>query len=194
MAPAEAVAESRDAMEALLAEVLPEGDMTSRHSTTVRATPESIYRSISTLEVTRSPVIRTLFRLRGLRRNSATLAQLEKQGFIPLIERPGKALALGLAGRFWKPSGQVRRLNPDEFRAFREPGTAKAVWAFVIEPLGAKICRVITSTRVACPDAESRWRFKLYWFVVGPFSGLIRRECLRLITETAEAATDESPR
>lgn len=186
MALIETLAGPSDATEALLAEYLPEGDMTSRHSTIVRATPDIIYTAITTLEVTRSALIRALFWLRGLRRDVNSLPQLQKHGFIPLVERPGEALVIGLAGRFWRPSGQVRRLGPDQFGAFQEPGTARAVWVFVIEPLRDGMCRVITSTRVSCADRESRRNFRFYWFLVGPFSGLIRRECLRLIKETAE--------
>jgi hypothetical protein len=43
-----------------------------------------------------------------------------------------------------------------------------------------------TETRVQCADAATRRRFRVYWAIVGPASGWIRREILRLIRRTAE--------
>jgi len=187
MAPAETLAGPRDATEALLAEYLPEGDVTSRHSTTIRAAPEVIYSALSTMEVGRSPLVRVLFRLRGLGRDG-NLSQLLRRGFIPLVERPREALALGLVGQFWRVSGRILHVEPLEFRRFHRPGMAKAVWVFLIEPMGDGTCKLTTSTRVACADLSSRRKFRLYWFFIGPFSGLIRREVLRLVRKTAEDA------
>jgi hypothetical protein len=36
-------------------------------------------------------------------------------------------------------------------------------------------------TRVALTDAASLRRFRRYWMVIGPFSGLLRRVALRLL-------------
>ena len=36
-------------------------------------------------------------------------------------------------------------------------------------------------TRVALTDADSLRRFRRYWVVIGPFSGLIRQMALRLL-------------
>lgn len=47
-----------------------------------------------------------------------------------------------------------------------------------------------TETRVFCADAMSRARFRLYWFFIGAFSGLIRREILCVIKQTAESNYD----
>jgi hypothetical protein len=42
---------------------------------------------------------------------------------------------------------------------------------------------------VKCADAKSRRFFGLYWVVIRPWSGLIRRYMLRSIREEAERAT-----
>jgi hypothetical protein len=44
-----------------------------------------------------------------------------------------------------------------------------------------------TETRVHVADPESRKRFRRYWFVVRPFSGLIRIQLLRAARRRAEA-------
>lgn len=178
--------------ESLLDEFLREEDVASRHSTVIHAEPDVVYSTLQSVRFSDSPIIRWLLRLRGLRSSPRGLSGLSGGGFIPLAERPGEAIALGIVGRFWTPTGEVRRLRPEQFRDYHEPGTAKGVWVFTIEPLEPGVCRVVTSTRVACADAASRRRFRFYWFFVGPFSGLIRREGLRLIKRSAE--TDSSPR
>jgi len=42
--------------------------------------------------------------------------------------------------------------------------------------------------RIACPDPRSRRKFALYWRLVGPFSGLIRKRMLEIVRDRAEAA------
>ncbi len=61
---------------------------------------------------------------------------------------------------------------------------AKAAWNFFIEELGDGRVRLTTETRVRCTSGGAL--FRLYWFFVGPFSGWVRREMLRLIKEDAE--------
>ena len=49
--------------------------------------------------------------------------------------------------------------------------------------------RLTTETRVLLTDARARRRFRLYWLVVRPMSGLVRRSWLRAAKRRAEAAT-----
>src|SRR5439155_292666 len=106
-------------------------------------------------------------------------------GFLRLGEREGREVALGLVGRFWMPSGGRVKVRPDAFRDFAEPGNAKVVWTFAVEPLGTGTTRLVTETRVQCLDAASRRRFRLYWLVVRPFSGLIRHAMLGAVAREA---------
>jgi len=181
----------------LIDEWMPAWDAVERHETRIRAPREAVWRAVRTLDFTRSPVIRVLFALRSLpgllagrRRERAlgsTLDALLRNGFVLLGERPGEELLLGLAGRFWRPSGDVVRLTADELRAFDRPGCAVATWNFALAEEGDAV-RLSTETRVRCTDAASRRSFLRYWTVVGPFSALIRREMLRSIRHAAESA------
>jgi hypothetical protein len=47
--------------------------------------------------------------------------------------------------------------------------------------------QVTTETRIYSPDDVSRRNFRWYWSLIGPFSGIIRKEWLRLIKQRAEA-------
>jgi hypothetical protein len=180
----------------LIDEWMPAWDVVERHETRIRAPREAVWRAARTLDLARSPIVATLFALRSLpgllsrgprkRALGTTMDGLLRNGFVLLGERPGEELLLGLAGRFWRPSGDIVRLTPDELRAFDRPGYAVATWDFTLAGDGDAV-RLATETRVRCTDAAARRSFRRYWAVVGPFSGLIRREMLRSIRRAAES-------
>ena len=167
-------------------EFLATSDFSSRHQTVVRGSAAAAFAAIRHLDLGRSRLIRTLFRLRGLPPSAQTLDGLSRLGFVPLLEAPDHALVMGVVGRFWSPRGQLQRLTVDGFREFNRPGWAKAVWSFVIEPIGTDRVRLVTETHIRCFGAVARRGFGRYWFLVGPFSGLIRRESLRLARQSIE--------
>ncbi len=171
---------------ALIDDYAPEYDVASRHHVDVRATPEVVYDAARRLDLSRSGLIRTLFRLRGLPTRRLNLEGFLKMGFVLLDEKPQQELLLGLIGRFWTPTGHLQRFEPAAFRPFDQPGFAKATWTFYIDPQPDGIVRLSTETRVQCTDAASLRRFRRYWRIVGPFSGLIRKEMLRVIKQEAE--------
>lgn len=171
----------------LIDEFMPTCDVASRHATTVRASADKVMRAVRRLDFSGSALAGLLFRLRGMSRASFTFDGLLRSGFVLLGERPDQEILLGITGRFWTLKGALRRLSPEEFRSFAEPGMARAVWSFHVEPGNEGGVRLVTETRVACTDAASRRRFRIYWWVVAPFSGWIRREALRLIRRDAES-------
>lgn len=187
----------------LIDEYLPQHDFVERHQTFIRAPRGLVYKAVRHLDMTRSPVIRSLFVLRSLpaflsrrsgqkrERLGLTLDGLLNSGFVLLEEKPGEELLLGLIGRFWTPSGGLVRVDADEFRAFRRPGYTRAAWNFSLFEEEDGNTLLVTETRVQCTDSTSRKRFGLYWTVIGPFSGLIRREILRSIKHDAERSNVE---
>jgi len=168
---------------------LPAYDVVTRHEARVNAPPSVVWDALHRADFAAAWYVRGLLTLRGLRSATParrlTLDRLIDGGFIVLGERPERELALGLVGRFWRPSGGRVRLTADEFRRFAESGHAKAVWTFAVQPDGAMAARLITETRVQCADAASRRRFRGYWLVVRPFSGLIRIAMLAAVAREA---------
>lgn len=170
---------------------LPEYDVVMRHERRVAVPVVAAWSALQRADLGRSPVTHLLLMLRGLRspgRHRLTLSTLTEAGFVPLGERPGHEVAFGLVGRFWMPSGGRVRVPPAAFREFARPGYAKAVWTFAVEDEPSGLTRLSTETRVACSDAASRRRFRLYWLCVRPFSGLIRRAMLRAVAREASRA------
>jgi len=170
-------------------EFLPVCDVVMRHAVSVAAPAPAVWAALHRADFAGAWYVRALLMLRGLRRpgrvRRLTLDRLVAGGFMPLGEQPGREIALGLVGRFWLPSGGRMKVAPAEFRSFAEPGHAKVVWTFAVEAEGPATTRLVTETRVACVDAASRRRFRLYWLVVRPFSGLIRKAMLGAIAREA---------
>ena len=166
----------------LIDRFLPIYEVSKHHQVEVATASGRAYRAVVELDLSRSPMIRLLFALRGLpRRQPLTLSELARAGFVILGEEPGIEIVLGVTGRFWRARGGLLRVGPDEFAAFTEPGYAKAAWNFRVEPTDDGLSIVSTETRVTTTDPASRRAFRFYWRFVGPFSGLIRRRALALV-------------
>lgn len=156
-------------------------DVAKRYQIDIQAPVEAVYPLIRQLDVSNSALIRWLFRLRGLPQGCLNLEGLTKTGFVILAEKPPREMVLGLAGRFWRLAGDIQHIKAQEFQAFNPPGYAKAAWNFSLHQTEENNTQLSTETRVYCMDERSREKFKKYWMVIGPFSGLIRKEILRTI-------------
>ncbi len=175
----------------LIDDFLPDYDVCERHQIKVHAPLQEVYAAVRQLDLSEAKLSMLLFRLRGLRAclrpsSQFNLDHFLQMGFILLGEKPEEELVLGLVGQFWKPSGELRRLNPENFRSFNERGYAKAVWNFSLSVRPDQTVLLETETRVKCLDETSRRRFRFYWMMIGGFSGLIRRDVLRAIKRNAE--------
>ena len=107
---------------------------------------------------------------------------MTRYGWELLGENPGE-IVLGQIGRPWKAAGATGGAvaAPAEFAAYDKPGYAKVALSLRVDPRGTASSILTMETRVALTDAASVLRFRRYWRVIGPFSGLIRRVALRLL-------------
>jgi hypothetical protein len=116
-----------------------------------------------------------------------TLQSIIDAGFGVLGEEPGREILLGVTGRFWRPTGNVEPFDRASFSRPIPPGMARGLWNFKVVSAGDRKAILSTETRVTCGDAASGRRFRLYWFVIRPFSGLIRMIMLKAIRDAAQA-------
>lgn len=172
----------------LLDRWLPEFDVSKRHAIRIRASRERVFEELLRYDFGTSLSTRVLMGLRGYGRRArrppdeqrgSLPESLARFGFTPLGEEPGRELVFGLVGRFWRLKGDLRAVPAADFAGFREPGVAKAAWNLLVEEEAPGVTRLSTETRVLCLGDPARRRFLLYWRVVEPFSGLIRRSLLR---------------
>lgn len=188
----------------LIDDYLPRYDVSEYHETVVPASTAAIYAAIEQADLAGSWLVKLLFGLRGLPSQLSgrgeqrspfapvTLRDVERAGFCRLAEEPGREIVLGVTGSFWKLTGNVARTDPARFREPPPAGTARAAWNFVVAGGGPGKSLLSTETRVLCADAASLRSFRRYWWVVGPFSGLIRTHMLRSIAAAAVGGGDRA--
>lgn len=141
------------------------------------------------------PVARRLMALRtfGRRKHPAgeprTLGKIGSRGaggFLEIARVPEQEIVLAIVGRFWRPDAPVLRdWKPEEFSAIAPQGMAKAGWNFYLVPAEGAT-ELSTETRVQCCGQSARFKFRLYWTLIGFFSGWIRKEMLRMIKRSSE--------
>jgi hypothetical protein len=171
-----------------LDDFLPTYEFSERHGIAVEAPAECIDEAVRTVSMADIPVARALWWLRRLGRSYGDPAKPFVGGQLPgivLDDAPGHGLVLGLTGQFWRfrpERDSARPTTADEFLAYSRPDVCKAVIDFRI---GA--ARLTTETRVHVEDPDARRKFRRYWLVIRPFSGLIRILLLRATRRRAEA-------
>ena len=175
-------------MKKLIDEYLPLFHFSETHETEVNAPANVVYSSVLTCDLGRSAIVRFLFRLRRLPKCDMNIEGLQQIGFRLLARREDREIVFGLIGKFWTFYAGILPFLPEEFISFDVKGYAKAAGNLLAVPITSYRTRLITETRVQCTSSRSRVRFALYWSLIRPFSGLIRREWLRLIKQHAENA------
>jgi len=172
----------------LLDEVLPEFDFRSRHARRVAAPPEWVAEAVSLCRLGRAASV--LFKVRGVRLPPGSIRDvLVGSGFTVLAERPGVEMVAGTTGQFWALREQAHMEAPadlEAFRAFDRPGWAKGAVSIRLEPFDGGSTRLTTETRVQCVDDAAKRRFAVYWLLIRPFGGWLRRYFLRRVARMAE--------
>jgi hypothetical protein len=182
----------------MLDDFLPRYDVHEVHSTSISAPPEAVLAAIREVTAREVPLMVVLMALRAgprLRRLSVAgtiLSGFERAGFVPLHDGP-EGLAYGGVGRFWRPSGGLRRVEASGFATFDEPGHAKAGFSFEVEPQGGERTLLTTETRVLATDEAARRSFRRYWRLIYPGSAAIRIAWLRAIRRRAERSRHDYP-
>lgn len=178
-------------------EFMPVYDVSKRYSMTISAPVDKVYSALKSSNINESPFIRILFFLRGLPaiftshkqvsgKSKLTIGNIADSGFMLLNEKPNEEIVIGIVGQFWKLSGNIHRIPSEQFSSFNEKEFAKAAWNFFLRSVDPTTTELSTETRVQCMDEKSWKKFRRYWFLIGPFSGIIRKEMLRVIKSNAE--------
>lgn len=179
-------------------------DAVERHRVAISAPPTEVYSALERLDLRSLLVVRLLLGMRALPSlllepssrerlgEAIRIGGLTRYGFVSLAEHPPDEVVLGVTGRFWRPTGNIESSSPEQYRNPVPSGYARAVWNFAVEPTrdGSVLS---TETRIACGGASARIKFRCYWALVRPFSGLIRRSVLRAVqAECSRPATTDT--
>jgi hypothetical protein len=174
----------------MLDHFLPTYDFAERHSAVVAAPRDAVRRATEEWQPTDSLLWRALLRMRGLGSPKGGLRQwAESMGFLCLADGE-EEIVYAQAGRFWslnERAALVSPRTPEELLALDDPRVAVAAMSVRMEPLAPDRTRVVTETRIRALGPHARRRFRLYWLLIRPFSGLLRRSMLAGIKKRAEA-------
>jgi hypothetical protein len=181
----------------LLDDFVPEYDFHERHQTFMPAPKDAVRAAADDWRPDSSLLWRWLVRIRGLGSLEGTLREWgESNGFLRLAENEDEVV-YGQAGRFWSPNERAALVSPstvEEFRRLTDPRYAVAAMNFLVETdSSGRGTRLLTETRVRCLGASSRRWFRLYWLIIRPFSGLLRRAMLRGIKAEAVRQSQHDP-
>lgn len=161
-------------------DVLPSFDVREVHWVALPLAPaEAVALALAT-PVAADPVVRALFRLRGVAGRGSIGEAMARLGLRELARFDGEVV-FGAAGTPWRlDRGASGGIHP-----FADARAGQVRLAMDFRSDGQTLT---TETRVAAVDAAARRPFVRYWRVVGPFSALIRRRWL------AQIAAGESAR
>jgi hypothetical protein len=158
---------------ALIDDVLPRFDANEIHSVALRLEPARAVALALATPVADDPLIRALFRLRGLTARGSIGDALTRLGLRELAAADGEVV-FGASGTPWRPGGGIHRFDEGG------PGRVQVVTDFRADGE-----RLSTETRILAGDEAARRTFLRYWRIVGPFSALIRRRWLAQIAKSA---------
>jgi hypothetical protein len=175
-------------------EFLPQHDFSAAYDIRINAPASVVYQSLLRSDFNELWLVRVLMTIRSgkrLPRNRVPgdlRQRLQGTGFVILSEVPNEEIVIGIAGRFWRPDGgRCKELTAKDFAGFCRSGFAKAAWNFKLRAESPRSTVLSTETRIKCYGSAAFWKFRLYWTVVGPFSGLIRKAILKQVKTEAES-------
>ncbi len=183
----------------LINRLLPQWQFSERHALRLRGVSAAqAYASIIPALSAEDPLIANAITLRempgrllralGLSRNALPSQAFGFHSFTLLGRAPEREVAFGLAGRFWQLDYGLQPVaDAAAFTAMSEQ--PRLVLNVCVEAEGDHGCRLVTHTRVHCPDEAQRRRFAPYWYAIRPVSGLIRHRLLRRIAALARATS-----
>lgn len=171
-----------------LDDFLPVYEFSERHSLAIDAPAARIDAAFRAVSISDIPVARVLWWLRRLGRPYGDSSKPFVGGELPgvvLDDVSGEGIVLGITGQLWRlrrgERDAARPTTAEEFLEYERPDTCKAVIDFRVGSGSLS-----TETRVHVAGPAARRKFHRYWFVIRPFSGLIRVLLLRAARGQAE--------
>ncbi len=153
------------------------------HEIVVDSPIENAFNVATDFDLSKSRTIAWLFKIRGLPTKRLNLKDfIDDMGFTNLERNAPYENLIG----FW---ARLKIAPVPDYENFINNSISpwiKVVWNFQCVALGENKTRVSTETRVLCVAPFTRITFRLYWLIIKPFSGLIRKKMLKIIKEDSE--------
>jgi hypothetical protein len=108
-------------------------------------------------------------------------------GWVVLGEVPGREVAFGAVGKFWKTDIEWRDLPAARFATFEEPGWGKIACHLLVRPDGPARSILSYECRTATTDPVSQAQMSRYWWLIRPFVAYVLRAVIRTIRGQVDA-------
>ena len=168
----------------LIDKYLPQYTFNEYHETMVNCPIKNVYQITKDVDLSKSKIIKFLFKLRRLPTKRLNLQNfINDIGFSNLEENFPHEILIG----FWARVKIANILSFEEFTNNSISPWIKVVWNFQFNGMEGNRTKVSTETRVLCVAPITKFTFGLYWSVIKPFSGLIRKEMLKIIKDDSES-------
>jgi hypothetical protein len=169
---------------------LPNFEFSERHEGIVNAPASRVFGVIPTLSATDDPIVCFLLAIREAPARLSGTISSPPFGMhrFTLLAQDESEMVFGLCGRFWKADFGIAPI-PDgiAFKSFKEAGVPKLAMSFQMKGVDKCRARLVTETRVHCPDAQAKRAFTPYWLAIRAASGLIRRRMLSTVARLANS-------
>lgn len=182
---------------------LPDADLAVTELVLVAADPDAAFAAIDAADVSGDRLLGVLGGLTDLDKRLAGSAVRPKRlgellgpelGFVGLADEPGKLRAVGLAARYSPFDRAVRRLEPDAFASFDEPGYVRAVVGFSLHGQDDGQTLLACDARVRATDEDTRSTLQAASFLVAPAARLLCHRLIELVKQQAESRADGGQR
>lgn len=175
-----------------LERALPVWHFSVEHSGWVDAAPDTVWQALRTLCVQDLILTRPLVALRHLS-SSGSFARgtLFDDGPVTMLHIDAPVYAVGgVIAKPWqfRPARQ-EPVSLEDFTAFTEPGWVKYLTDFSVDP-ARNGTRITTVTRGVATDERARRLFALYWMLIRPGVGVVRRDVLASTARRARQSTN----
>jgi hypothetical protein len=173
-----------------LDDLLPDAPVRSRHRRSTSASSEEVWESARRLRLSDTQVL-VRWRLPGTPADCTFRELLRTYPFTLLDEGPQHSIS-GLCGRIWTFRSDYPRLRgPEDFAAWREPGTVRVLMATWTQRGADGRVELCDEARVKPVDRAAALRLRVLWAAIGRFEGLIGSEA---ISSTLRAIDSDPPR
>jgi hypothetical protein len=169
---------------------LPDPQVRRHHRCSARAGPDELWNAAGDVRIGDAPRLGRAVRWRipGTPGDISFRELLRSYPFTVLAEGERWSVS-GLCGRLWTLRRDYPRLGgPEDFLAWREPGTVRVLLADWVEPERGGRAAVCNESRVSPVDRSAALRLRALWAVVGGLERLIGGEALGVAIRRAEEA------
>jgi hypothetical protein len=157
--------------------------------------PEALWAAARSIRLADTRALGRLIRMRipGVS-SAAAFDDLFRAPPFTVLHTDDGALVSGLVGRIWTVRRDYPPLaEPDEFRRWTTPGTARVLFATWVEPVSSEVTALVSETRVATVDRRAWMGLAALRPLIATSQNLIGRDGIEIAIKRARHLPEAGP-